>query len=301
MTSRREDHTATLLLNGKVLIAGGYDGSHAISAAELYDPASGTFTPVSPMTSARNNHTATLLPDGKVLIAGGYDASVHLSNTAELFDPATGTFTATNTPMTSRRAMHTGTLLPDGNVLIAGGLDGSLTLVPTAEVYQSASRTFVATSGPMTGIRNTATRLNDGTVLLAGGFRSVSTADSAELYAAGTGTFSPANGHLNAARESHTATLLPNGQVLLGGGYESAGHVTYQTQAELYDPDSGTFVATSARMLEERYQHTATCLSSGKVLIVGGYSGTSAGYPVNTAEVFELSITPFVKRRAAGR
>jgi len=253
------------------------------------------------MTAARNSHAATLLADGKVLITGGYDASVRLSDTAELYDPDNGTFTPTIAPMTSRRAGHTATLLPNGKVLIAGGLDGSLTFIPTAELYDPASRTFAATSGPMIGIRNTATQLANGSVLIAGGFRSTRTADSAELYDFETGTYTPTNARMIAARETHTATLLTNGQVMIVGGYETGSGVRYQPQAELYDPDRGTFLATSARMLEERYQHTATRLLSGKVLIAGGYTGASGGYPVNTAELFELASAPPHKRRAAGR
>lgn len=302
MTSRREYHSATLLPNGRVLIAGGYDGSHSVSSAELYDPANGTFTATASMTVARHSHTATLLADGKVLIAGGYDASLHLLNTAELYDPEHGTFTATNGPMTSRRVVHTATLLPNGKVLIVGGLDGSTSFIPTAELYEPASGMFVATSSPTTGVRNTATRLQNGTVLIAGGFKPGNTADSAEVYDADRGTFAPANAHMRSAREDHTATLLANGQVLIVGGYEMGlGHFNYQPEAELYDPSPRTFVATTARLLADRYEHTATLLLNGNVLIVGGYTGASQGLPVNTAEIFAFAIAPATKRRAAAR
>jgi hypothetical protein len=129
-------HTATLLSNGKVLIAGG-DGinnnSRVILAnAELYDPAAGTFAATGSMTTVRELHTATLLGDGMVLIAGGDNGANGLSfqtlASAELHDPEAGAFAATGS-MTLPMAYHTATLLPSGMVLIVGG-------DPVAELYQ---------------------------------------------------------------------------------------------------------------------------------------------------------------------
>ena len=108
-----------MLPNGKVLVAGGYDGSGSLASAELYDPASGTWTATGSLATARYAHTATLLPNGKVLVAGGYDGSGILAS-AELYDPASGTWTATGSLATARDD-HTATLLPNGKVLVAGG------------------------------------------------------------------------------------------------------------------------------------------------------------------------------------
>src|ERR1700722_5035651 len=95
MTTERADHTATLLRNGKGLIAGGEgDGFRALASAELYDPSTRTFAPTGSMITPRYAHSATLLADGRVLIAGGVNGDTSVF-TAEIYDPSTGAFTAT--------------------------------------------------------------------------------------------------------------------------------------------------------------------------------------------------------------
>ena len=135
MTAARSSHTATLLSNGKVLIAGGsaiLPERPIWASAELYDPSLGTFSPAGNMTVSRSGHTATLLPDGKVLIAGGRVAfgagawGETAQSTAELYDPSSGKFTPTGSMRTPRES-HTATLLNNGKVLIAGGVDFSTT------------------------------------------------------------------------------------------------------------------------------------------------------------------------------
>ena len=118
MATKRYDHTATLLPNGQVLVAGGFGGDY-LASAELYDPATGLWTATGSMATARFHHTATLLPNGQVLVAGGFNDSGALAS-AELYDPATGLWTATGSMATTRDG-HTATLLPNGQVLVAGG------------------------------------------------------------------------------------------------------------------------------------------------------------------------------------
>src|SRR6266516_4856196 len=93
LNTARYAHTATLLPSGKVLVAGGFNGSY-LSSAELYDPATGSWSSTGNLTTARHGHTATLLPSGKVLVAGGDNSSGFLSS-AELYDPATGSWSST--------------------------------------------------------------------------------------------------------------------------------------------------------------------------------------------------------------
>jgi N-acetylneuraminic acid mutarotase len=122
LNTGRAYHTATLLPNGKVLVAGGENPSSPgiyLSSAELYDPTAGTWTTTGSLATSRAHHTATLLPNGKVLVAGGYNFSYPAS--AELYDPATGKWT-TSGALKTARDLHTATLLPNGQVLVAGGI-----------------------------------------------------------------------------------------------------------------------------------------------------------------------------------
>jgi hypothetical protein len=118
----RYEHTATLLQNGKVLIAGGDDGTAPVGtrSAELFDPVSGMFTNTGLMNVGRYSHRATLLKNGKVLVTGG-SSGITTLNSAELFDPFTGTWTPTE-PVPVSVNGHTATLLPNGKVLLAGGV-----------------------------------------------------------------------------------------------------------------------------------------------------------------------------------
>ena len=173
MVSPRDAHTATLLADGRVLLAGGLDGVAVSASAEIYDPATSSFYPTGSMHVARAFHTAVLLPNGKVFIAGGYNGSYLKS--AEIYDPSTGMFTSVP-PMSTERSNHTSTVLSDGTVLIAGGKNSSGPL-DSAELYDPDTNAFYSIGTPMITSRtsHTATLLADdpdGTndsVLIAGG------------------------------------------------------------------------------------------------------------------------------------
>ena len=257
MTIARSGHSATLLLSGQVLIAGGPDAT-----AELYDPTNETFSATGSMTVARSGHTATLLADkalpnyGNVLIA----AAAGGSQTAELYDPATGKFTPTAS-MVVAHDVPTATLLQNGRVLIAGGETAS------AELYDPASGEFTAT-GSMTVSRvlHTATLLQNGEVLIAGGYTTTGTTATAELYNPTSGKFM-ATGSMSEPRAGHTATLLMNGPALTNGSVLIAGR---DLTAEVYDPASGTFSLVGN--LLAAVSPTASLRGDGTVVFAGGSS-----------------------------
>ena len=166
----RDTHTATLLHNGLVLVAGGRNSGSADSrSAELYDPATGTWTRTRPLHAGRFYHTATLLSDGRVLVVGG-DSVDGERGSAELYDPASGTWALTGR-LNVARQLHSATLLSDGRVLVAGGFDRSNLITSSVELYDPATGTWtVADSLATPRFSHTATLLVDGKVLVAGGF-----------------------------------------------------------------------------------------------------------------------------------
>lgn len=285
MAAARLGHTATLLPNGKVLVAGGYNSGGILASAELYDPVSSSWSSTGTMATPRLYHTATLLPNGKVLVAGGNGLA-----SAELYDPVTGTWSATGS-MRHGRQWHTATLLFNGKVLVAGGVGAAYQ--NTAELYDPATG-YWSSTGNMSTVRldHTATLLPNGKILVMGGGDSTLTSlASAELYEPTTGTWT-VTGSLISARKKHAATILPNNKVLISGGESATFSLASGTwsiasiaSAELYDPGTGAFSAAGS-MTAARYQHTGTLLPTGKVLIAGGWD-SAAFAPVASAELFD--------------
>lgn len=346
MSAPRTYHTATLLKDGRVLVAGGMNrmGS-ALKSAELFDPRFGKWTPTGSMAEGRYNATATLLPNGRVLIAGGsstpegyagagqeHHEEVSL-DTAELYDPATGTFSPAGkservfditsgkflerASMTTARREHTATLFTAGplagQVLIAGGIGDKEKPIQGAELYDPATNRFTPT-GSMAVARayQTATALRDGRVLMAGGTDASDQAlATGEIYDPATGKFSLAAGPMVHARFRQTATLLGDGSVLLAGGASNQGVLAL---AEIFDPHTNKFHAT-ANMLDFRMAAGAVLLHNGEVFIAGGYNNRpsyspgaalgmgSAAVPffvLDTAELYNPAARQFVSTLAMG-
>jgi N-acetylneuraminic acid mutarotase len=271
LNTPRRDHTATLLPNGRVLVAGGIDTGVTFNSAELYNPATGTWTPVASMKQGRAEATATLLPDGKVLVAGGYSFTPPASSddgnvaSAELYNPATGNWTDTGSMNSPRRA-HTATRLLNGRVLVVGGADAGLLV---AEVYDPVSHSWTPTGDlAFPRYRQTATLMPNGTVLVIGGLTTPpnSLARTAEIFHPASGTWT-SDGDLLRGRQRHTATLLPDGRVLVAAGDGSS---TF-SNAEIYDPSSLT--------VPQQLQNIATRLKvrSGDKTAIGGFIVTGTG------------------------
>src|SRR5438094_2483078 len=280
----RAEHTATLLANGTVLVAGGRDAAgQPLASAEIYDPATGVYTLLaSPLPAPVWGHTANRLSAGTVLIAGGTGDGGLPVAAAQLFDPATGAFTVLD-PLSTPRARHTATLLRDGRVVLVGGTDGVEPLA-SLEVYAPTTRTFSLAPSALVVPRqdHTATLLPDGRVLVAGGSNASGALDSAELYDPTAGTVSPA-GPLSVPRTLASAALLLDGTALVAGGQTTTSEDL--DSAEVYDAATNAFTPLPAPMGTARSGHLGVqLLDNGRVLISGG---TSGGQLVPSAEVYD--------------
>ena len=283
MHSARGSHTATLLPNGKVLVAGGFDGSNYLTGAELFDRSTDTWTVTGSMSCPRVGHTATLLSSGQVLVAGGVKDNLQRTTAAaELYDPASGAWIPVK-PMSVERSYHGASLLPDGRVLVSGGIKhASPRILDSAEIYDPFSGAWSTTASMYEGRYDlTSTLLPYGSiqlipdaaeaVMVVGGqnFDNYPNREMwlGELYLPSSETFFLGEGvyNLHKGRDSHTATMLPNGSLLLTGGLGNDG---FEATCE-YLPPGGGWTLTGS-LATARLNHTATLLQTGKVLVAGG-------------------------------
>jgi N-acetylneuraminic acid mutarotase len=274
-TSDRIYHTATLLANGKVLIAGGGPDS-----TELYDPATGgwTTTPNSPQYATYQ--TAELLNNGKVLLAAGAGFS-EPSKASDLYDPATGLWGPSGN-LSQGRYWHSSVKLANGKVLVMGGKSDSTTFLKSAEIYDPANGTWSTTGSMATGrALFPAVLLNNGKVLVAGGYGTGTTLlKSAEIYNPANGTWSAATA-LEEVRAEGLMLKLNDGRVLIAGGKDP---LNCTWTAEIYDPASGSWSWIPNMHYARGGYFTMTMMPDGQVLVAGGVA--SNGY-WNSAELYD--------------
>jgi hypothetical protein len=268
------------------------------------------FTATGAPATGRTGFASTLFADGLVLVAGGTDAGNAVLNSAEIYSVSGAAFTATGN-LNAARTGAVAVLLPTGKILVAGGSsDGTANgALNTAELFDPATGIFTLTGQNMTAARfgMTATLLNTGKVLLAGGGNSGGVLNSAELYDAVTDTFT-ATGNLNAGRSGASATLLGSGKVLVAGGSSDGTAGGALNSAEVFDPaGAGTFTSVAGAnptLATGRWQPEAALLVSGKVLVAGGENGggalTSADLYDPAADSFTASTHPMNDARANG-
>ena len=271
--------SATLLADGRLLLAGGFNGSGSVSTAELYEVAAGFWQAGGELTTGRAGHTGTLLPDGRLLVAGGIDDAFNILASAEVYDPALNAWSAV-APLSEARIHHSATLLPDGKVLVAGGQSSGGVTLASAEMYDPASDSWSAAASMNVARRGQiAVLLADGRVLAAGGQDAgAQPLDSAEIYDPVADTWTPVDA-LNVGRYNHSAILMADGNVLLTGGWNAG----YLDSAEIYDPAANAWTLTGP-MSQERWRVILTLLPDGRVLATGG---TGGGGELQLAEFYD--------------
>ncbi|PYK75205.1 MAG: hypothetical protein DME39_04775, partial [Verrucomicrobia bacterium] len=267
-TNKTRTRFFAFLMAGATLVIGTWVSASSSHQVEQLDS----------LVVPRTGHVATALSDGRILITGGRDNAGNLVAASEIFDPQTQTSAASATLATAR-VDHSATVLVDGRVLVAGGTGNSGPL-SSAEIFDPANpgAGFQVVASPMTSARthHTATVLNNGTVLFAGG----ETGGTAEIFDPTTQAFTPTLWNLQVARSGHTATLFTDNSVLLAGGNTIT--------MELFSPLDQTFTLDAATLSFVRTGHWAFELSDTRLLLFQGDTG-------NTIDEFNPStdtITP---------
>lgn len=275
MTVPRMLHQASALQDGRILLTGGTSrpGNPIHASTEIYDPATGQFTPAAPMLTARRQHAAVTLRDGRILVAGGMSPTSTYTNTAEIYDPATGQWTATGN-LNNSRYDAAGLMLSDGRVMIT---DKSNATSYQADIYDPATGQFTRTGYMLERPNGSGlVLLPDGRVLKMGGFANNSYSRNAELWDPATNQWT-ATGQMNEQRQYIEPVVLADGKVLVAGGRREWSHNT----TELYDPATGVF--TPAANMPTAFEPTsASVLPSGDIVFTADYNRQLMRYQAAT-------------------
>jgi galactose oxidase-like protein/Kelch motif protein len=288
LQTARADHSATLLADGRVLIAGGRGASTSV---ELYDPATGTFTNTGSLSVPRFGHSATLLPSGQVLVAGGqiaFGSPTGLTD-AEVYTPDKGTWQPVGS-LSLGRHNHTATPLRDGRVLIAGGNVYDDDATKSVELFDLASHVFtVTTSLAVERFDHGAVLLTSGQVLVVagtagGGSPHFAPLNSTEVYSPTTDQWTSVGSLTTPRFGGFTLTAYPDGTVFVAGGYgyRTSSFAVFAS-VEAYRPTTQQW-ETVTPLQVPRYNHTATLIPDGSILMVGGYAQYGGNTPLRSVE-----------------
>src|SRR6266566_2240561 len=290
MNKARAFFTATKLLNGDVLVAGGFDGfadPAIFPDAEIYNWHTGQWTPISPMNSARAAPEALRLENGRIMVIGGADADFNFLDTAEIYDPRTGTWSFTGSMNEPRFEDFVAVLLPGRKVLIAGGFGPPFDALNSAEIYDEATNTWTPT-GSMNVARAefASVVLHDGRVLAVGGVATDETPiASAEIYDPRTGIWT-LTGSMSTGRNDLAVVVLHDGRVLAAGGGMGDEELPRYASAEIFDRHTGQWTPTGAMTApRSETEYAVVRLPDGRVLVPGGH--TAPHTPVSSADLYD--------------
>jgi N-acetylneuraminic acid mutarotase len=298
LTDARATHTATLLADGRVLVVGGEGSDNnltPLASAEIFDPATRTWSTAGFMSTNRQNHSATLLSSGKVLVAGGVpilsSSSFIFLDSSEIYDPVTNTWGGSGT-MSQVRAYHTATLLPDGRVVLVGGesQQGSVGWQRTIDIFDPKTQAWTAgTNMTASRVGHTADLLANGKVLVAGGNGSAQPG-SALLFNptanGGLGSWSSVSNTMANPRYQHQSVVLQSGKVLVVAGKDATSSSQEVASAELYDPSRNAW-SGAGTLNYSTYDNGAALLPGGKVYAFGGHSSSSATMVSSNGQIYD--------------
>jgi N-acetylneuraminic acid mutarotase len=289
MNKARAYFVAVELLNGNVLVAGGFDGSMTnfdFPDAEIYDWHTGEWTRIAPMNTARSAPASVRLEDGRVMVIGGADENFNFLASAEIYDPRTNTWSLTASMNGPRFEDFTAVLLPGRKVLVAGGFGPGFVALNTAEIYDQKTNTWTPTGSMNVARGEFATVvLNDGRVLVVGGVNFSGPLASAEIYDPRTGAWTETREPMGTPRSDLALVVLRDGRVLAAGG-EMDAQGDRSMSAEIFDPRTEKWAMTGPMTApRSEVEYASVLLPDGRVLVPGGYTAPST--PVKSSDLYD--------------